>query len=84
MEIKSYFGTDVSIDFCKQLTKNCDCDTVVRVYISRNNSRGDDEDRETNIKKAKQMIDENRMALLMAGYSLEEIEEMLEILMKAA
>ena len=84
VEVKSFFGTDVSISFCKQLSKTVDCDTVVRVYISTNNSRGGDEDREIIIKKANQMIDENLKALIKAGYTLEEIEEMRKILMRAA
>ena len=84
VEIKSYFGTDVSINFCEQLVKNGDCDTIVRVYISTNNSRPDGQDREAITKKAKQIINENRMTLIKAGYTLEEIEEMLEILMRAS
>ena len=84
VEVKSYFGTDVSISFCKQLVQNSDCDTIIRVYISTNNSRGDGQDRETIIKKAKQMIDENRKALIKAGYTLDEIDKMLEILLFAA
>ena len=84
VEIKSYFGADVSISFCKQLVKAGDCDTIVRVYISTNNSRPDGQDREAITKKAKQIINENRMTLIKAGYTLEEIEEMLEILMKAS
>ena len=30
-EIKCYFG--VSIDFCKELMKSQDCETVVRIYM---------------------------------------------------
>ena len=83
VEVKSYFGTDVSISFCKQLIKNSGCETVVRVYISPNNCRPG-EDRETNLKKANQIINEYRMALIMAGYSLDEIQKMYEILMKSS
>ena len=86
VEVKTYFGTDVSISFCKQLVENSDCDTVVRVYIGANGSRPDcpDEDREANKKKANQIINEYRIALLKAGYSLDEIDKMLEILLKTA
>ena len=84
VEIKSYFGVDVSISFCKQLIETGDCDTVVRVYISVSNCRPDGDDREEIIKKAKQIIKENRMTLIKAGYTLDEIDKMLEILMKAS
>ena len=82
-EVKSYYGNDVSISICKQLVKSNDCETLVRVYISASNCRPD-EDREANIKKANQIINENRMTLLKAGCTLDEIDKMLEILIKDA
>ena len=33
VEVKSYFGNDVSISICKQLVATSDCETLVRVYI---------------------------------------------------
>ena len=81
VEVKSYFGVDVSIEFCKELIKSYECETVIRVYISTNCPG---EHRQTNIKNPNQIINENRMALIKAGYTLEEIEEMRRILMKAA
>ena len=84
VEVKSYFGNDVSISICKQLVATSDCETLVRVYISVNNCRPDGVDRVAIKKKANQIINEYRMTLIKAGYTLEEIEEMLEILMKAS
>ena len=83
VEVKSYFGVDVSISFCKELVKSYDCETIVRVYISTNNFRPG-EDGETSLNNANQIINEYRKALIKAGYTLDEIGNMLEILMKAA
>ena len=82
VEVKSYYGNDVSISFCKELVKSYDCETVVRVYIATNGCRPD-EDRETNKKNPRQIIDEYRIALLKAGYTLEQIQKLVDILMEA-
>ena len=84
VEVKSYFGNDVSIDFCKQLVATNDCETLVRVYISVSGCRPDGDDRVAIEKKANQIINEYRMTLIKAGYTQEQIKEMLEILMKAS
>ena len=82
VEVKTYFGTDISISFCKELIKSIDCDTVVRVYISPNKCRPG-EDRETNIKNANQIMNEYRKRLMLAGYTLEQIQKLVDILMEA-
>ena len=40
-QIWTYYGIDVAIDVCKGIAKTGDCDTLVRVYISRGRTRGD-------------------------------------------
>ena len=38
--IKLYFGEDIAIDVCEELTKSNDCETVVRVYMIDGGSMG--------------------------------------------
>ena len=83
VEVKLYFGTDISISICKEMVKTYDCEEIVRIYISPSGTRPF-EDRETKIKKAKQLMNEYRIKLIKAGVGLNEIDEMLEILMKAS
>ena len=40
-QIWTYYGIDVAIDVCKGIAKTGDCDTLVRVYISKGRTRGD-------------------------------------------
>ena len=38
--IKLYFGEDIAIDVCEELTKSNDCETVVRFYMNPGGSKG--------------------------------------------
>ena len=38
--IKNIFGDDVAIDVCKELVKSNDCETVVKVYMTKESGTG--------------------------------------------
>ena len=40
LEVKHYYGNDVSISICKEMIKSADCEEVVRVYIPNAAGRG--------------------------------------------
>ena len=75
--IKHYFGDDICIDICKELTKTYDCYTLVKIYFP-SNSRGIVENGE-----AEKIMDEYEPNLRTAGYKSFEIKRMRDILMRA-
>ena len=64
-EIKHNLGNDVSIDFCKELFKSNDCETVIRVYIPngiRPDNPGDQ-------KSLERIVNEYYNILIAAGFN---------------
>ena len=82
MNIKYYFGDDVSIAFCKELIKNQNCETVIRIYIS-SRVRGELPIEES-IMNIAQLIDYYYQALIDAGFKPFEIERVKNLMMKYA
>ena len=81
-EIKYYYGIDISIDVCKELTKSNDCETVIRIYIPSKTRQINPGEEST--KNIVQIIDYYYQILINAGYKPFEIENLKKKMMKYA